>query len=125
MTLRADMAILALCQLSRRRRSVSSPGFPALCGCPGDSGAVRRCPALSGAVPAIQTLRALQPVRSLDRVSSPTQLKVDRVFFSNPKEMTERRKNDEVFGLYRRKVSKTIVFGKQCEMKTQRTCMYS
>ena len=40
-------------------------------------------------------------------------------------EMTERQKNDEVFGLYRRKVSKTIVFGKQCEMKTQRTCMYS
>ena len=47
----ADLAILALCQLSRRRRSVSSPGVPALCGCPGVSGAVRRCPALSGALP--------------------------------------------------------------------------
>ena len=32
---------------------------------------------------------------------------------------------NEFFGLYRRIVSKTIVFGKQCEMKTQRTNMHS
>ena len=38
------------------------------------------------------------------------------------------RRNDEsakneFFGLYRKKVNKTVVFGKQCEMKTQRRQM--
>ena len=127
--------VLALLGLIRRswrfwrfRRCVSGPGVPALFWQSRRSRRYDGCPGVSGAqlaIPTIQMPRALRPVQSLDRVSSPTQLKVDRVFFSNPKEMTERRKNDEVFGLYRRKVSKTIVFGKQCEMKTQRTCMYS
>ena len=126
--LRVDPASPALNWRFRRfRRCSSGPGVPALFWQSRRSRRYDGCPGVSGAqlaIPTIQMPRALRPVQSLDRVSSPTQLKVDRVF-SNPKEMTERRKNDEVFGLYRRKVSKTIAFGKQCEMKTQRTCMYS
>ena len=75
---RKFLSLLAL--IWRSWRSVSCPGVSGALsavpasrrsvGCPGVSGAVRRCQALSGAVPAIQTLRALQPVQSLIRVPS-------------------------------------------------------
>ena len=45
----------------------------------------------------------------------------DRVFFQSRRN-DESAKN-EFFGLYRRKVNKTVAFGKQCEMKTQRRQM--
>ena len=109
------------------RRSVSNPGDPALCrqsrrsrrsvGCPGVPGA-------RSAVPAIQRPRALRPVQSLIRVLSDKAITRRPSFFSLQEESQE-AKNEEFFGFYRRYVSKTVAFGKQCEMKTQRTKIYS
>ena len=127
--LRVDPAIPALNRRFRRfRRCSSGPGVPALFW---QSRRFRRydgCPGVSGAqltVPTIQMPRAFRPVQSLIRVPSDKAIKKRPSFFSQSKRNDESAKNEEFFGLYRRIVSKTINFGEQCEMKTQRTKMNS
>jgi len=119
---RKFLALQGLIQWSRR--SIGDSGI---------SGAVRQsrrsrrsdgCPGVCGAqlaVPTIQMPRALRPVQLLNRV--PSDKAFTRSFFSMQKKWREAK--NEFFGFYRRNVSKTVAFGKQCEMKTQRTKIYS